>query len=170
MLEVRRVACLMLVSLLAACGGGGVAMTPSGKVIDPPIFSGTFELPARTQLATAPYPDAGDGVHHLVFPTQDGPLAFDPKLRTPITAASECAAAVLACYAPGQRNWPGCLLHVPVCRTATPWVGDDPMCCPAACAPRYQELRAAGEDGPSAFTHAVFGKPSCTPGLAEFQP
>jgi hypothetical protein len=73
---------------------------------------------------------------------------------------------VLACVHPTLRNFAGCFASVPACETATPWVGDHPMCCPAACGDRYQELRAAGRSDPAAFAAAIWEAPSCMPGVA----
>jgi hypothetical protein len=100
-----------------------------------------------------------------VLDTPDGTFTIDPAARTPVSAAAECAALVVACFRPGVRNWAGCFESVRVCPTATPWEGNDPMCCPASCAVRFQELRRTGVAGPLAATASIWRAPSCMPGL-----
>ena len=129
-----------------------------------------FAAPERAVLTTLPLPPVPGrpGVALLILP--DGTFYFDPLERTPVSAAAECAAVVLSCYSPGVRNWAGCLANVPQCADNTPWAGNNPMCCAPGCASRYQELRIAGESGPSAFAKAIFRAPSCMPGVAGSPP
>jgi hypothetical protein len=139
-------------------------------VIEPPLFSGSFTAPDRAVLANLPLPPmvGRPGIALLVL--RDATLYFDPAERTPVSAAAECAAVVLSCYTPAERNLAGCFANVPQCATSTPWVGNDPMCCPSACLARYQELLVAGESGPVAFAKSIFRAPSCMPGVAGYPP
>jgi hypothetical protein len=140
--------------------GTGCAIAPEA-----PIFSGRFTLPDRRALETAPLPPGPGGRGFVLLQEADGIFYFDPAARSPISAAAECAAAVLACYDPALRNRAGCFAGVPTCATDTPWVGDHPMCCARACGERYQERRREGMDGPHAFAAAVWAAPSCMPGF-----
>lgn len=164
----------------AVAGGAGRTTAPAIEaqlalffattVVDPPLFSGSFTPPNRSDLATIPLPPmvGRPGIALITVPF--GTLYFDPAERTPVSAAAECAAVVLSCYQPGERNWAGCLANVPQCADNTPWVGNSPMCCASACSARYQELRVAGEVGPAAFVKAIFRAPSCMPGLTGYVP
>lgn len=146
----------------ACCRERGTACDRAPEV---PIFSGTFPLPDRRELEALPLPPGPDGRGFTLFALPDGVFHFDPAARSPVSAAAECAAAVLACYDPALRNWAGCFAAVPRCETRTPWVGDDPMCCATACGERYQEGRRRGLDGPRAFAAAIWNAPSCMPEL-----
>ena len=137
-------------------------------VIEPPLFSGTFTAPDRSTLATAQFPPMTGRPGYTLLVLPEATIFFDPADRTPVSAAAECAVLVIACFKPGERNIAGCLTNVPQCTTSTPWIGNDPMCCATACTPRYQELRLAGDNGPAAFTKAVFRAPSCMPGLSGY--
>lgn len=129
---------------------------------------GDLELPERAALAAAleesgfPPGPAGRGFTVLQLP--DGVLFIDPNDRSPVSAAGECADAMLACFAPPERNVAGCFATVPSCR-GKPWKGDAPPCCPAPCGERYQELRRSGLDEVDALVSAIWEEPSCMPGL-----
>jgi hypothetical protein len=133
-----------------------------------PVASGAFPAPDRAALPAAleeaGFPPGPDGRGFTVVPLPDGELFIDPADRSPVSAAGECAEAVLACFAPPERNLAGCLAAVPACR-AKPWKGDDPACCPARCGERYQAWRREGFDEAAAFAAALFAAPSCMPGL-----
>jgi hypothetical protein len=139
-------------------------------VVDPPLFSGSFTAPERSDLAALPLPQMPGRPGLVLVGVPHGFLYFDPAERTPVSAASECAVAVLSCYQPGVRDWAGCLANVPQCGDDTPWIGEHPMCCAAGCAGRYQALRLAGEVPPAAFVKAVFRAPSCMPGITGYVP
>ena len=139
-------------------------------VVELPLFSGNFTPPDRTALANLPLPPMSGRPGLALLVLREATLYFDPAERTPVSAAAECAAVVLSCYKPGERNFAGCFTNVAQCADNTPWLGNDPMCCAAACAARYQELRAAGEIGPAAFAKAIFRAPSCMPGVAGYPP
>jgi hypothetical protein len=131
-----------------------------------PKFSGIIpRIPDRGILDALSLPPAPDGRGYSWVGVGEGTLTFDPTRRTPVSAAAECAAIVLRCFDATSRNWAGCFEAVPVCSTDEPWIGDDPMCCPSACASRYQALRKQGLDGPGAFTAAIWDEPSCVPEL-----
>jgi hypothetical protein len=128
-----------------------------------PVYSGGFPVPERAPLLAPPLPPAPGGRGFALLTLPDGALAWDPADRTPLSAAAECASVMLACVAPPARNFAGCLASVPRCRSRTPWRDDGPMCCPAACAARYQALRQQGLGGAHAFTAAIWGPASCMP-------
>jgi hypothetical protein len=130
-----------------------------------PVFDGTFPMPDRDVLATLPLPPGPSGIGVSWLVTADGALVIDPSRRSSVSAAAECATLVLACFRPGLRNWAGCFDAAPPCPSDTPWLEDGDVCCPGACAARYQELRQAGLDGPAAVTRAIWDAPSCIPGL-----
>jgi hypothetical protein len=144
----------------ACCKTGG-----SGCAGEPPVFDGGFPVPGRGVLDGLPLPPGPNGAGFTWLATGDGTLVIDPSRRTPVAAAAECAAFVLACFRPGVRNWAGCFDEAPPCPSDQPLPGDVELCCPAACGARYQELRQAGLDGPTAFTRAIWDAPSCIPGL-----
>lgn len=135
-----------------------------------PRFSGEFPMPDRRGLDQTPLPPGPNGQGFMLLELPDGAFFFDPAARSPVSAAAECATVVLACFHPTLRNWAGCFASVPACETDTPWVGDHAMCCPAACAERYQVLRAAGRSEPEAFAAAIWETPSCMPALAGHVP
>lgn len=132
---------------------------------EPLIVAGTFEVPPRVTADNIGLPPAPNGSGFVLLRLPDGDLVIDPAKRTPISAAAECAAAVLACYQAGARNFPGCLAAVPPCTSKKPWEKDKPVCCAPACIDRYQELRRAGRDEATAFAAAIWEEPSCMPGL-----
>jgi hypothetical protein len=148
------------------CVTGGVNCNLAPEV---PRAVGEFQIPGRDIVErTDNLPPGPNGVGFMLLPLPDGALGFDPFLRTPATAAAECAGAVLACFSPGERNWAGCLAVVPTCTSDRPWEDDGPACCTTACVERYEELRRAGRGNPAAFTAAIYEAPSCMPGLDEF--
>jgi hypothetical protein len=130
-----------------------------------PIVIGSFPAPDRRGLVRTGLPRDPGGRGVVVLALPDGLVAFDAAARTPVSAAAECATAVLACFAPPARNWAGCLAAVPACETDTPWMGDHPMCCPSGCVERYQARRREGLTDPQAFAAAIWEAPSCMPGL-----
>jgi hypothetical protein len=127
-------------------------------------------VPDRSVLDTLPLPPGPNGAGFTWLGTADGTLVIDPSRRSPVSAAAECAAFVLACFRPGARNWAGCFEAAPPCPSDTPWLGDGAICCPSACAARYQALRQSGLDGPTAVTRAIWDEPSCIPGLVGRSP
>jgi hypothetical protein len=141
--------------------------SPAPSCVAPPelpVASGEVVAPEREQLAALPLPPGPDGRGFTVIPLPDGVLFIDPEDRSPVSAAGECAEAVIACFAPPERNLAGCLASVPLCR-GKPWKGDGPACCPAGCGERYQALRREGKGEAEAFGAALFAEPSCMPGL-----
>ncbi len=151
-------------SCRACCKRGGPDCTRPPEV---PRVTGTFVLPERRVLeTTTDFPPAPSGRGFMLLPLPDGVLGFDPFTRTPVTAAAECAAAVLACYAPGERNWAGCFVAVPGCSSDA--AADAPMCCAPGCLDRFQALLREGRDGASAFAGAIYEAPSCMPGVDAF--
>jgi hypothetical protein len=135
-----------------------------------PRFAGEFPMPDRRGLDETPLPPGPGGRGFMLLELPDGSFFFDPAARSPVSAAAECATVVLACFHPTERNWSGCFASVPRCTTDTPWVGDDPMCCPVACGERFQELRAAGRPDPEAFAAAIWEVPSCMPAVEGHTP
>lgn len=149
----------------ACCRTGGVNCALAPEV---PKAVGAFEIPSRSILAsTTDLPPGPGGVGFMLLQLPNGEMGFDPLLRTPVTAAAECAGAVLACFSPGQRNWAGCVTVVPTCPNDHPWEDDGPACCASACLGRYQELRRSGQANPAAIMAAIYDTPSCMPGFDE---
>jgi hypothetical protein len=131
-----------------------------------PRVTGSFPSPEREVLeSTTDFPPAPGAQGFQLLPLPDGLLGFDPFTRTPITAAAECAAAVLACFSPGERNWAGCFVAVPACTSERPFEDDGPACCAAGCVDRFQALLREGRDAPTAFAAAIYESPSCMPGV-----
>jgi hypothetical protein len=147
-------------SCRTCCKAGGGAC--AGEA---PLFDGVVSVPDRRVLNELPLPPGPGAIGFAWLGTADGTLVIDPARRTPVSAAAECAAFVLACFRPGVRNWAGCFEAAPPCPSETSFLEDGGLCCPAACGARYQELRQAGLDGPTAVTRAIWDAPSCIPGL-----
>jgi hypothetical protein len=144
--------------------------TPGSCVQEPelPLFSGSFELPEREALETAleegGFPPGPEGRGYTILELPDGVLYLDPSRRTPVSAAGECADAMLACFAPPERNAAGCFAMLATCK-GKPWKGNAPVCCPSACGERYQALRREGLGVEDALAAAIWLKPTCMPGL-----
>jgi hypothetical protein len=142
----------------------------AGCVLSPelPVFAGSFALPDRevlpTALEAAGFPPGPGGRGFTVLALPDGVFFIDPDARSPVSAAGECADAMLACFAPPERNFAGCFAALATCK-GKPWKSDRPACCPAACGERYQELRREGLGEGDAFAAAIWERPSCMPGL-----
>ena len=163
--------------LMAGCDGSssGVGQPPlapeppppvtSPALVEQPVFSGSFDLPDRQILKRLGLPPGPEGRGFALLTLNDGVYAFDPDDRTPVSAAAECATAILNCFHPQLRNYAGCFANVPVCPTDTPWTSDGPACCTAACGGRYQDLLREGRDPPSAMAAAIYERPSCMPGV-----
>jgi hypothetical protein len=160
--EGKRICRVFRKSCRACCKTGGADCARPPEV---PKASGDFPIPERRVLDEPPFPPQPDGTGFVLLSLPDGDFGFDPNNRGPASAAAECAAAVLSCFEPTLRNWAGCFARVPRCTTSTPWEGDAPMCCAAACQDRFQELLRAGVEAPVAFASAIWEAPSCMPGL-----
>lgn len=143
---------------------------PKSCVLPPelPEATGSFELPDRAALPAAleeaGFPPGPDGRGFTVLALPDGVLFIDPSARSPVSAAGECADAMLACFAPPERNVAGCFAATATCR-GKPWKGNAPVCCPTDCGERYQALRRDGVDEGAALAAAIWEEPSCIPGL-----
>ncbi len=138
--------------------------SPPGGGVEDSLYSGEWTVPDRSMLddpPLTPHPDGG----YIVHWTAEASLALDPEARTPLSAAAECIALVIACYEPGLRTRLGCLENVEQCGSETPWTGDEPFCCAAGCAERYRSLREAGYNQPDGVVEALLGQESCAPGL-----
>ena len=97
----------MIALLLLACNDG------------PSTLEVTWEVPEREMLLGLDIPRTQDGAY-IIGPDQ----VADPADRTPLSAAAECGAAVLACYEPAEgRDIEACLGAVPTCDTDTPLAG-----------------------------------------------
>jgi hypothetical protein len=147
----------------SCCGSKGSSC--AAIALEVPKFAGAFVLPDRRDLPGANLPPGPDGKGFLLGALPDGVAWMDPERRTPVTAAAECATAVLACFDPQERNFAGCFASVPACPTDAPWTSDGPACCAAACSTRYQELLRQGRDEPTAMAAAIWEAPSCMPGV-----
>lgn len=129
------------------------------------LYSGDWDAPRRDELLDLDLPANPDGPGYVIGGDHGGLLIADPANRSPLSAAGECAALVVACYSPDERSIGGCLQAAPVCDTETPWEGDDPLCCAAACTDAFYAGVDAGKTDEVALIDAVFGPPSCSPGL-----
>lgn len=142
-----------------------------GSCVEPPelpVFAGSFALPERealpAALEAAGFPPGPEGRGFTVLALPDGVLFIDPEARSPVSAAGECADAMLACLAPPERNVAGCFAALATCR-GKPWKGDRPACCPDACGERYHALRREALGEGDSFAAAIWERPSCMPGL-----
>jgi hypothetical protein len=145
------------------CKDGGKACVLAPEL---PLASGSFPAPDRSELERLSLPPAEGRSGFLLMRLPGGELVLDPTARTPVSAAAECATAVLACFDLDLRNFSGCFAAVPACKGPAPWKGDGPMCCAAACGERYQAELRLGRSPPEAFTAAIWEAPSCMPGMA----
>lgn len=157
----------MFLLAFLSCSDDPTVPEPTLTGVEGPLYSGEWTLPDRSGLEGAELPVGPDGSGYTLLETHEGILWADIDHRDAVTAASECAAVVVACVEVDQRNLHGCLLNVPICETDTPWVGET-MCCPSACTDRYRELRELGQEPIDAFIAALYESPgSCMPGLDE---
>ena len=130
---------------------------------DSPLYSGSWTAPSREDLVGLDLPvDAATG-GYVLSTSADVSLVADITRRDPVTAAGACLGLMLACYAPGERNLPGCFANVPTCATRTPWE-EAAACCDTSCGARYAALRAEGQPPAAAATMAILAEGSCMPG------
>ncbi len=130
---------------------------------DIPRYSGTWEVPSQEDLKDLPLAPAEDGDGYTLIEGPEASLVSRIDQHTPVSAAADCAALIIACYSPGERNFPGCFENVVQCSTETPWEGEG-FCCAPGCAGRYAELRADGLEPPDAAARAILDQGSCMPG------
>lgn len=136
---------------------------PAG--VEEPVYSGSFTAPSRHSLETLDLPPGPDGTGLTLLETSPGTLWLDLELRDPVTAAGACAALVIACISPDERNIHGCLIHGGTCATDTPW--EEGPCCPAGCVDAYRSQRAAGREESEALIQAVYFDDQCIPGITD---
>ncbi len=167
---------LFLVPLLLLAGCPDEPAPPPDDDDDTPtsgveasLYSGDWSIPDRSAFTTIELPPGPDGTGYTVVQTPQGTLVMDPSRRTPLSAAAECGALVVACYEPGVRTRRGCFDNVAVCPDDTPWDGDEPYCCPASCAALYVQHREAGLNEPDAVVATLLGEEPCSPGLADWR-
>lgn len=144
--------------------GSGADDTGLPAGVEAPIYSGSFTAPSRSSLETLDLPPGPDGTGLTLLETSTGTLWIDLELRDPVTAAGACAALVVACVSPGERNIHGCLMHGGTCATDTPW--EEAPCCPAGCVDAYRAQRSAGEEEAEAMVQAVYFDDQCIPGIS----
>ena len=91
-------------------------------------------------------------------------LAFDPKLKNPLTGVRACMYRVQACMM-ANRKVDECVAATPRCVGNTPWLGDAAGldCCPEACLEKYFTRRATANERVSLDEFLTSG---CYPGLA----
>ena len=133
--------------------------------IEPPLFSGEFDAPSYEGLESLDLPPGPEGRGFTYSPAVSGTLWVDTELRDSVTAAGACAALIVACVSPEERNIHGCLLNTATCETDTPW--NEEPCCPSTCLEAYRERRENGLEEIPAFSQAIFSVDGCIPGLAE---
>lgn len=83
---------------------------------------------------------------------------------TPAALLDRCEQTWHQCISVENANPDSCMAQVPTCTSSEPWKGGR-NCCPIQCKTAYSERRAAGEPGSTAFLGALYGAPSCVPGL-----
>jgi len=86
------------------------------------------------------------------------------KSPSPSQALAICSSSVTKCHQPGQRSLDQCWVSMPRCASASGSDGKE-VCCPSACAARYEKERIAGATPLEATHDALFGRPSCIPGV-----
>lgn len=125
----------------------------------------------------------GDGALHLCLPTfadeivefvatadgkliqiRGGLVSYRNDPDTPAALLARCADTYRACMAGPAAAADSCVAQVPTCDTVQPWRGGR-NCCPLECKNHYQQRRARGFSGEGAFLAALYGAPSCVPGL-----
>jgi hypothetical protein len=148
----------MVLLLLGACARGPVEEAQ---------YEGDWDVPQRSDLDDLDLPPGPDGTGYTLIEGTHGPIWADLETADPVTGAGECAALLMACVDPGQRNIRGCLENVRPCETDSPWTEAE-YCCPSDCADRYVTLRGAGYAEPEAVTLAIWGDESCAVGLDDF--
>ena len=84
---------------------------------------------------------------------------------TPSALLDRCEQTWRQCTAVADADPDSCITQVPTCDQNEPWKGGR-NCCPVQCKTAYNERRAAGELGSSAFLGALYGVPSCVPGVS----
>jgi hypothetical protein len=84
------------------------------------------------------------------------PDPADPSMRL-----SGCSTLVTGCYSPTGSSLDQCVDAAPTCTALSTG-----PCCPQECKDAYRSARSAGTEPQPALHGALFGKPSCIPGLA----
>lgn len=124
-----------------------------------------------------------DGAVHLCLPTfankivefiatadgkliqvRGGMVAYRNDPDTPAALLERCAQTFNQCLQAPGASADSCVAQVPTCATREPWKGGR-NCCPLECKDGYQNRRASGVSGESAFLSALYETPSCVPGL-----
>ena len=177
---------IAMLGVLVACGGGHAAPHDATTAIDAGILDGAVDGPTAVDagvdadlsayipqppVAIPPAPPAQD-VTNLPLDEQGRPILADGETyhlvdRPPdaLSALSDCAAMIVRCVDPAVRGrtLDACAISPPRCATAQPWL--EAPCCPTPCIARYQQLRTDGMPPITAFRAALYGHPSCAPGV-----
>lgn len=93
-----------------------------------------------------------------------GMVSYQNDPDTPQALLDRCEQTWRSCTAVEDANPDSCVTQVPTCDQNEPWKGGR-NCCPIQCKTAYNERRANGEMGSSAFLGALYGVPSCVPGI-----
>lgn len=162
---------MFFLALVSGCNNAqpGVADQPDDVADEPALYGGTWDVPDRDDLDDVDLPPGPEGDGYTLTAAPGMVLYSDPTSRTPLSAAAECGALVLACVEPEIRNVRGCLQNVEACPDDRPWESDNDLCCPSSCEATYLEARTDGLDEPDAITAALFGESPCSPGLADMR-
>ena len=132
-----------------------------------PVYEGTWDMPADPVELAPELPVTDEG--QPVMPMPGGiDLVLDFDLRDPIRSGIECAEMIGTCFESGLRNYAGCFANAPKCATDEPWANGETYCCADACEGAYQALRESGMRASEAFVEAIYGEPSCMPGVDAF--
>lgn len=83
---------------------------------------------------------------------------------TPAALLNRCVDTWRQCVSAADANPDSCMSQMPTCADSEPWKGGR-NCCPLQCKNAYQARRADGVAGETAFMAAVYGSPSCVPGV-----
>jgi hypothetical protein len=120
--------------------------------------------PAMTQpSASTPYQRPDPLPDWKPEPLKSSDLSALPTDK-PSQARAICSSSVTKCHQPGQRSLDQCWVSMPRCASASGSDGKE-VCCPSACAERYEKERIAGATPLEATDRVLLGTPSCVPGV-----
>lgn len=85
---------------------------------------------------------------------------------TPRALLNRCADTWKLCLSAPGADPDSCMSQMPTCASSEPWKGGR-NCCPLQCKTDYQTRREGGVAGETAFLAALYGNPSCVPGVGQ---
>ncbi len=146
----------------SATDSGVDVRTDSAAPVD--VLGGLVDVPPLpdVDLSGLPRDDAG---RIILGSTGEGSLVLEETDAGPVQALARCSVLVTNCVSPGARTLDQCFASVRRCETDAPWA--EAPCCPSACVTAYQTRRASGAGPITAYDQALFGPPSCVPGIPD---